>query len=43
MNLPKREKILKRVNKRLKDNGLNKVNQKAINWRMLKAIKSATS
>ena len=42
MNLPKRENFLERVNKRLKDNRLNKVNQKAINWRMLKAIRSAT-
>ena len=43
INLPKREEILEYINKKLRDNWLNKVNQKVISWRMLKAIRSATS
>ena len=42
INLLKREEILERVNKKLRDNQLNEVNQKVISWRIPKAIRSAT-
>ena len=42
VNLPEREDILKRVNKKLRDDRSNEVNQKVMSWRMPKAIRSAT-
>ena len=42
VNLPEREEILEHVNEKLKGDQLNKVNQKAISWCILKTIKSTT-